>query len=324
MNDSQFRIGAVSRLTGIPSDTLRVWERRYEVVQPHRTEGGNRLYSQEDIDRLTLIKRLVDNGHAIGTVANLTLDQLRARAEQASIAVDAGRSGHGGPVRVVLLGPTLPVRLAPQVAESAARDVEVVASFTDADEFSAAAADLDLDVLVAEFATLNDQNVTRLRAWQRRCGADRAVVVYGFSSSLLVERLNQQGIATVRFPVTWADVRRLSVPPGRAGRVSAPADAEPLDEQTIPPREYDDTVLSRLVNASVTIKCECPHHMADLIISLARFEEYSQECRNQTREDAALHAYLYGVTARARHSMERALSKLLEVEGIDAGKLHNG
>ena len=74
-----YRIGAVSRLTNIPTETLRVWERRYKVVEPRRTPGGNRVYEQHDVARLEIIKMLVDNGHAISTVANLPLDLLQER-----------------------------------------------------------------------------------------------------------------------------------------------------------------------------------------------------------------------------------------------------
>ena len=53
-----YRIGAVSRLTGISTDNLRVWERRYQTVTPARTDSGDRYYSSEDISRLKLIKML--------------------------------------------------------------------------------------------------------------------------------------------------------------------------------------------------------------------------------------------------------------------------
>ena len=48
-----YRIGAVARLTGISPDTLRIWERRYDIVDPQRTPKGGRLYSQQDVTRLT-------------------------------------------------------------------------------------------------------------------------------------------------------------------------------------------------------------------------------------------------------------------------------
>ena len=81
--DNVYRIGAVSRLTSIPADTLRIWERRYNLVDPQRTEKGGRLYSQADVNRLTMIKALVDQGHAISTVANLDTRELNDRLSRA-------------------------------------------------------------------------------------------------------------------------------------------------------------------------------------------------------------------------------------------------
>ncbi|MGD1990617.1 MAG: MerR family transcriptional regulator, partial [Chromatiales bacterium] len=90
MNNSDqhavYRIGAVSRLTNIPTETLRVWERRYKVVEPQRTPGGNRVYEQHDVARLEIIKMLVDNGHAISTVANLPLEVLQERLKEVQMA----------------------------------------------------------------------------------------------------------------------------------------------------------------------------------------------------------------------------------------------
>ncbi|MDF1741834.1 MAG: MerR family transcriptional regulator, partial [Verrucomicrobiales bacterium] len=61
-----FEISAVARLTGISSHVLRVWERRYQVVEPNRSESKRRQYTEKDIQRLSLLKALVDNGHSIG------------------------------------------------------------------------------------------------------------------------------------------------------------------------------------------------------------------------------------------------------------------
>ena len=79
MNEQNYRIGLTTQITGIRPETLRAWERRYSVVKPIRTEAGDRLYTQADIDRLLLIKRLVDNGDAISAVANLSHDTLKER-----------------------------------------------------------------------------------------------------------------------------------------------------------------------------------------------------------------------------------------------------
>ena len=66
-----YRIGAVARQTGLSEHLIRVWERRYGAVQPHRAESGVRLYSDADVQRLRLLKRATERGHAIGSVAQL-------------------------------------------------------------------------------------------------------------------------------------------------------------------------------------------------------------------------------------------------------------
>jgi hypothetical protein len=72
-----YRSGTAARLAGIPVETLRVWERRYGVVGPGLSPRGHRLYSADDVSRLTLIKQLVDLGSPIGSIAMLPLASLR-------------------------------------------------------------------------------------------------------------------------------------------------------------------------------------------------------------------------------------------------------
>ncbi|MCB1912570.1 MAG: MerR family transcriptional regulator, partial [Rhodocyclaceae bacterium] len=57
-----YSIAAVERDTGLSKDTLRVWERRYGFPTPERDENGERLYPGDQLERLRLIKRLLDQG----------------------------------------------------------------------------------------------------------------------------------------------------------------------------------------------------------------------------------------------------------------------
>ncbi len=102
-----FGIGAVSRLTGIPLDTLRIWERRYHMVTPMRTEDNKRQYSRSDLTRLSLIKQLVDLGHAISAVAALSEEALRERLQ---VHQDRPQpvSADGRRLRVLVQGNALP------------------------------------------------------------------------------------------------------------------------------------------------------------------------------------------------------------------------
>lgn len=73
----RYPIRAVSKLTGVPVDTLRAWERRYGLVDPQRDTRG-RMYSDADVRKLKLLRVLVDRGHPIGRLAQLSDDQLHA------------------------------------------------------------------------------------------------------------------------------------------------------------------------------------------------------------------------------------------------------
>ena len=72
-----YPIGTVSNITGINPVTLRAWERRYELINPTRTESGHRLYSEHDIEQIKLILALLDEGIAISRVK----DAMRVAAE---------------------------------------------------------------------------------------------------------------------------------------------------------------------------------------------------------------------------------------------------
>ena len=76
--DATLGIGAVARRTGLSPDVLRVWARRHHAVEPLRTEGGTRLYSESQVRRLEMLAALVASGHRIGRLAKLDDDALAA------------------------------------------------------------------------------------------------------------------------------------------------------------------------------------------------------------------------------------------------------
>src|ERR1700730_11838417 len=68
-------IAAVERDTGLSKDTLRVWERRYRFPLPSRDVSGERVYSRQDVEKLRVLKRLLDQGHRPGKVIGVGLGQ---------------------------------------------------------------------------------------------------------------------------------------------------------------------------------------------------------------------------------------------------------
>ena len=94
-NEAMMTISAVERDTGLGKDTLRVWERRYAFPQPIRDAKGERLYAPEQVERLRLIKRLMDQGHRPGKLFSASEEDLLqiAAAHSPATAVEDAESG---------------------------------------------------------------------------------------------------------------------------------------------------------------------------------------------------------------------------------------
>jgi len=77
---SGITIAAVERDTGLSKDVLRMWERRYGFPTPGRDANGDRLYAAEQVERLRMLKRLLDQGHRPGQLIQRPLEELKALA----------------------------------------------------------------------------------------------------------------------------------------------------------------------------------------------------------------------------------------------------
>ena len=81
-NEPRHPIRVVAQRTGLSTPVLRAWERRYQVVAPSRSEGGQRLSSDADIRRLQLLATAVDGGRSIGMIADLGSTELEALIDE--------------------------------------------------------------------------------------------------------------------------------------------------------------------------------------------------------------------------------------------------
>jgi len=97
MEPMSFSIAAVERDTGLAKDTLRVWERRYGFPQPGRDAYGERTYLLHDVEKLRVIKRLLDQGHRPGRIVALPIEELQRLSQGLSgermHGVDLAQSG---------------------------------------------------------------------------------------------------------------------------------------------------------------------------------------------------------------------------------------
>lgn len=79
-------IAVVAARTGLSADVLRIWERRYEAVQPTRSADGQRLYSDADVERLRWLRLATAGGRSIGQVAGLPTPALAQLVEEDAAA----------------------------------------------------------------------------------------------------------------------------------------------------------------------------------------------------------------------------------------------
>ena len=72
--DGYLRIGELSRRTGVSPELLRAWESRYGLLEPTRTEGGFRLYSDRDERRVRMVTKLIAEGVSAAEAARRAVD----------------------------------------------------------------------------------------------------------------------------------------------------------------------------------------------------------------------------------------------------------
>ena len=310
-----FRIGAVCRLTGLSQHVLRVWERRYSAVEPIRSETDRRLYRQQDIDRLTLLKALVDRGQAIGSIAELDNEELQRRLQQSSDTIK--RSKAIDKPSLVLIGESFN----PSRDDCADSDFfSLTDYYRDMSEATTNKMPRRLDVAVVEWPSLQPESVLEVTRLANQLNVRHLVLVYDYAPRAALQRLANERVTALRSPL---DVIALeAVIAWRFGMTPQSDDVMAEFPDTATVRQYNNRELAYLAAQSSAIDCECPMHLAQLITKLVNFETYSAECESRDAQDAALHSYLHKTTSQARSMMERALTRVVELENLTVPPEH--
>jgi DNA-binding transcriptional MerR regulator len=79
-----FPIAIAASRAGLSQHVIRAWEKRYGAITPSRSGTKRRLYSDEEIERLRLLRRATQAGHSIGNIASLPTENLRILAAETS------------------------------------------------------------------------------------------------------------------------------------------------------------------------------------------------------------------------------------------------
>lgn len=301
-----YRTGVAARMAGLSVETLRVWERRYALSETSRSVRGQRLYSEAQVRRLALLKQLVDQGHQIGALVDFSDEQLKEMAT----AVIVGRRQKDGRIRVALIGDRLARRIdmggrdgLPLDIKCRCRGLEDVASLS----FEGSP-----EVLLIELSELHSGAVPLIAELRRALKAAAVVILYRFCASATIRQLREQGCLVARVPPDLGEIVSLCRAALADHRVKLPAQHVAQEE----PRRFDDAALTEIASARNTVNCECPRHLADILMMIGSFERYSGQCASRNPDDAQVHRELGLAASQARAILELALERLARAEGL--------
>ncbi|MGA1370380.1 MAG: MerR family transcriptional regulator [Pseudomonadales bacterium] len=326
-----YQIGAVAALTGIAVERLRAWERRHGFA-PAQRNGRTRLYDARQVEKLRLMRALIDFGHPVSTLIDLSNTQLTARlggsaaamtaADQTMPATATAEQGHEpAPTRLVAPGATntqlaRPMR-APDAAalkvglvglnllvlEQSAGALQYLAVMARWPTLDALLADLPapgtLDALVIQQPVLISQ---RLDAIADRLPGTRLVCVYQFATERQRAAMESRQRPALSWPVSWIEIERT---------LTLGADSNP---GAIAPRRFDDATLIALA-ASDQDPNQSARHLVELISSLNAYADYAAHCIESVGASTGqLYAETSQRVAAARALLEEALAGLADAE----------
>lgn len=99
-----YPIRYVAQRTGLTPHVIRAWEKRYQAVVPYRSAKNRRLYSEDDVLRLKLLKTVTGAGHTISQVAQLNSTDLQALAQQDNAEIPRTRRKNDRPLEPAAAG----------------------------------------------------------------------------------------------------------------------------------------------------------------------------------------------------------------------------
>ena len=229
----EYSIGAVARMTGLTTHTIRKWEERYRLIEPKRTEGDERMFNPAHVHRLARLKSLGDAGMDIGMLTRMSDHALERATDELLPVIRDSATAHPRPKGLA-------------VADA-------------------------LPQFVRQHAARLDK----------------------------LECLVEDSVADVDRIRTRADVVAV----------------ECASERVHQPR-FSQAKLMRVASVLPAMACECPHHLADLLLAVSAFERYTLDCEDTPPKDARLHGFLGATAASARVLFEDALVEVARAEGI--------
>ncbi|MVW70735.1 MerR family transcriptional regulator [Bordetella sp. 15P40C-2] len=213
-----------------------------------------------------------------------------------------------GPIHLAGIGAALPHRIAARGRESL--DMEIVHQGASLEQTGLPSPGARIDVLVIEQSELHESAVPSILEARHACAGASLLVLYRYCASATIRRLRSQGCLVARIPADNSELISLC----RSALSGERLPDEPAVE--VPDLKFDEAALMAIMAAGSGLKCECPRHLADLLMMVGSFERYSAQCASRNEDDALLHKSLEHAAGQARAILERAMERLVRAEGL--------
>ena len=293
-NQDLYRIGTVASLTGISVERLRAWERRYDLSPAHKA-GKTRFYSRSQLDRLKLIKHLIDRGQPISSLASLNTEQLLARIDEDEAPGRQIEVAHRP--RVGLIGPNL-LTLEHQAGQQP-RDLrlDVIARWANMDAFMAEQGGVEEpQVVILQNPVLSQQPIDLITEVFPNT---RIVAIYQFASANTVSAIQNDGTPTLKWPVGWSEIEHTAIVElGLPGKATS----------TVPRRFSDEELIA--IAAETEDPTNCVQYLIEAVHQLNGFNLYADDAAHAA-DWAGPYTQLGIEASQARHVLENALADFL-------------
>ena len=294
-----FKIGAVAQQSGISTDRLRAWERRYGFV-PARKLGETRLYSTEQVRQLRLVNDLIAKGDKVGDIIGLAESQLRRRLAPSLPCSVGGLDANDSYVElasksVLLVGPGLSL-MAQSNSSPHKERFATTYLVGGVDELGSTRASIEhADLVVLEVSSLDVSFILEIEELQDK----PKVVVYRNSHLQDREDAEEAGIVTVRWPASWSDIESGCQKALQARFTGILNSRE---------RRFSDQELIHLSRiADDELDCHCVQNLIRTVTDLNSYEAHLVRCSEKRVHERALSS-----VRQSRAPLEAAIAAFIE------------
>jgi DNA-binding transcriptional MerR regulator len=327
----RYKIGAVSNITGLTTHSIRAWENRYKLKLAQRSEGNTRLYTDQDIVLLSLLRELINRGDSIGEIAGLSEKELRERLKhyepiprpaleaKASLYKES-KADSGQSIRAMVLGDTLSEYF--ENVDSSDLPCQVQRKASTAEDALAYLESEDTDILLAHIKAMGADPIGFLEEWNQKMNYAPTIVFYDLINSVLFSELVKLGAKLVKWPVDLVilsqkvtDYYRLHRLKRRNALGKEIRVEEPSDDLK---RLFSDAQLMKLCQDSTRIGCDYLRNIVSLLFEIDSLENYFNDLASRLEGDQAFHLELSEKTTRARALIESMLTAACAHEKLDS------